>query len=176
MKKRHRTATLADLPNRDLSILTEVDLHLSKTPFISKRNISHEVHRLILAKFPDEDSDRLLKLFDKHRGALTTVRIRREEKVFAPPPKLEHRDVEKARSIWGFGLQLMSYDSYLRTPYWLLIRAAKIDMANNQCEDCGSRKNLQVHHLTYEFRGREHENTDCIIAVCERCHKDRHKL
>jgi hypothetical protein len=37
---------------------------------------------------------------------------------------------------------------------------------------CGSRENLDVHHLTYKRRGNERPAD--LVALCRRCHKERH--
>ena len=60
--------------------------------------------------------------------------------------------------------QAVTHHQRLRTG--LLIRAG------GACEDCGRRRTLQVHHLTYDRYGHE-EPTD-VLMLCRDCHERRH--
>lgn len=73
-------------------------------------------------------------------------------------------------------LRKMSYDAFLKTPYWTFIRMAKILEVGDKCEKCNARYSLQVHHLTYEFRGSDHKRMDLLVVLCDTCHKKTHKL
>lgn len=42
------------------------------------------------------------------------------------------------------------------------------------CQDCGSKKAVDVHHLTYIHRGKEKEHLEDLICLCVTCHKKRH--
>ncbi|WP_416212660.1 HNH endonuclease [Nostoc sp. DedQUE04] len=37
-------------------------------------------------------------------------------------------------------------------------------------------ESLQVHHLTYENHGKEHEHLEDLITLCDDCHKKQHSL
>lgn len=48
-----------------------------------------------------------------------------------------------------------------------------------QCRDCGTRLNLELHHLSYYHNGesivgKELEHMDKVITLCESCHQKRH--
>ena len=74
---------------------------------------------------------------------------------------------EKARA--------MPYDAYLRTPYWQTVRRNNIARAGGRCRDCGrSDQVLQVHHLSYEFLGREDDRY--LVVLCATCHEKRHDI
>ena len=64
------------------------------------------------------------------------------------------------------------YRRYLKSPEWGQRRGAIVQRSRGFCEDCGSRENLDVHHLTYKRRGNERPAD--LVALCRRCHKERH--
>jgi len=68
----------------------------------------------------------------------------------------------------------MRYADYLKTEHWIELRGAKLLEANNRCQKCKSHHKLQVHHLTYERKGRERLSD--LKVLCERCHEKEHAL
>lgn len=68
------------------------------------------------------------------------------------------------------------YLDYLSSIDWDLIKARVWARDEGCCRDCGSCEWLQVHHLHYEFVGREwFDNFQSVILVCRWCHKGRHR-
>jgi len=65
-----------------------------------------------------------------------------------------------------------SYRAYLRSPKWKEKRKELLEEANYECEDCGSKKNLQVHHLNYDNLGEEELGED-VEVLCKDCHEDK---
>lgn len=66
------------------------------------------------------------------------------------------------------------YKEYLQSEDWRLIRVKRLRADNFTCQKCGSKQNLQVHHLTYERVGCE-----CIkdlITLCKDCHSEVHGI
>lgn len=66
---------------------------------------------------------------------------------------------------------LQEYSVYLRSDSWGRRRAARLELDNYSCADCGSEA-TQVHHLTYERIG--DESIDDLISLCIECHAIRH--
>ena len=60
-------------------------------------------------------------------------------------------------------------------PKWRKKRAEVLSLRNYQCEDCGKKNNLQVHHKTYVFNKPlwEYENSD-LLVLCLSCHRKQH--
>ena len=94
------------------------------------------------------------------------MEIRREEPVLealtrppVPEPKPEKKFVD--------------YKEWVLSPAWRRIRNAKLKDSGYKCELCGSAKNLQVHHITYEHIG--DEPLDDLLTVCNKCHKKLHR-
>ena len=63
------------------------------------------------------------------------------------------------------------YKRYLRSPEWRERRKMFLEMANNECEECGSKKKLQVHHKNYDCLG--DEEVDDVEVLCKDCHEDK---
>lgn len=69
-------------------------------------------------------------------------------------------------------LALKDYQAYLQTEHWLTIRHAALGRARFCCALCNSRKDLQVHHRSYEHLG---EEWDCdTLVLCAECHQKHH--
>ena len=62
-----------------------------------------------------------------------------------------------------------SYLAYLKSPEWREKRKEFIDLANNECQECGCNEHLQVHHLNYDNIGDETE--DDVEVLCKECHE-----
>ena len=67
----------------------------------------------------------------------------------------------------------MRYDLYLQTAEWQTLRRIKMEAASHRCQICNSDAGpLEVHHRTYERRGRE--RLDDLTVLCRRCHQSHH--
>jgi hypothetical protein len=64
------------------------------------------------------------------------------------------------------------YDEYLRSPEWKERRDRIVKRDRGQCQSCTSKSQLQVHHMTYERIGNEHD--DDLVTVCHACHQRIH--
>jgi 5-methylcytosine-specific restriction endonuclease McrA len=72
-------------------------------------------------------------------------------------------------------LKRMSHNDYFNTHHWELARSAALKRDENRCADCGisiEKKPLEVHHITYIRRGKEH--LDDLMTLCQDCHQERH--
>jgi hypothetical protein len=69
-------------------------------------------------------------------------------------------------------LRTMPYAAYLWTREWRLTRRAKLEDVGHQCRMCRQRKDLHVHHLTYDHVG--HEWLDELVVLCRGCHQSVH--
>jgi len=68
------------------------------------------------------------------------------------------------------------YLAYLKSPEWRQIRNAALKRAHFCCEICGSKRQLQVHHLNYEHLGHEWDSDlqVCCVGCHERAHPEQH--
>jgi hypothetical protein len=71
-------------------------------------------------------------------------------------------------------LTAIKYSEFLGTRYWITVRDYKLHKSGHKCGMCGSRKNLNVHHTTYEHHGNEHDYLDDLIVLCRNCHAKFH--
>lgn len=76
----------------------------------------------------------------------------------------------------GAWVDLSKYHEFLQSDYWKYVRAQIIERDNNCCQECGTKYNLQVHHLTYENHGYEHEHPEDLITLCRGCHEEAHSI
>lgn len=67
----------------------------------------------------------------------------------------------------------LPYDDYLESEYWEDLRTIALDRADYRCQICNERGGLEVHHRSYERRGREGELND-LIVLCHHCHTTAH--
>ena len=65
------------------------------------------------------------------------------------------------------------YREYLDSVFWKAKRRKALEKAKFVCELCGSAKNLQVHHISYEHLG--YEPLGDLLVVCKRCHEKLHQ-
>ena len=66
------------------------------------------------------------------------------------------------------------YPTWINSEAWKRIRKKKLMDENLQCEMCGTAKNLQVHHITYEHLLVEDMFPDDLVVLCKNCHENVH--
>ncbi len=62
------------------------------------------------------------------------------------------------------------YKEYLKSEEWKEKRLQFLEDVGHECEQCGNRKHLQVHHLNYF--NLFNETKDDVEVLCEDCHKN----
>lgn len=64
------------------------------------------------------------------------------------------------------------HDKELKSPMWKRLRLKVFERYGCQCVECGSTKNIEVHHLIYR-KGRHLWEYDVseLIPLCRNCHK-----
>lgn len=67
----------------------------------------------------------------------------------------------------------MPYNAFLKTEYWKKVRKDAI-ARDKKCKKCGTTENLQVHHLSYKYRGDELEHMCTVVTLCKSCHGVEH--
>jgi hypothetical protein len=70
-------------------------------------------------------------------------------------------------------LAAMPYDEYLRTDHWRWMRRRALVAADERCQLCNAPNALEVHHRTYDRRGRE--NDADLTVLCGECHAVFHE-
>ena len=64
------------------------------------------------------------------------------------------------------------YLAYLNSPAWRATRNRALRLADYRCQHCGNKRDLQVHHRTYERLGREWDQD--LEVLCDSCHRGHH--
>lgn len=65
------------------------------------------------------------------------------------------------------------YRDYLQGDHWKTVKRMATEHYGGVCCLCGSKKQLNVHHRTYERRG--HERLADVILLCDKCHTKFHE-
>ncbi len=65
------------------------------------------------------------------------------------------------------------YHFYLKSNKWRTFRNSVLKNRGYNCEQCSSKKDLHIHHITYENLGHEDEND--VIILCGKCHAEAHQ-
>lgn len=73
-----------------------------------------------------------------------------------------------------FKLGFKNYAEYLASPHWKDLRSRCMISDRPQKCQCGVKKGLQLHHLTYARLG--DENLTDLIFLCSDCHKKVHGI
>lgn len=64
------------------------------------------------------------------------------------------------------------YRAYLQSAGWRITRNRALKLAGYQCSKCGAKRNVQVHHRTYERLGAELDGD--LDVLCRECHEGHH--
>lgn len=73
-------------------------------------------------------------------------------------------------------LRALFYQDFVQTIYWKSIVLRRKYMDSLVCTKCGTKNNLEVHHLTYDHHGDERHHFEDLITLCHKCHEKIHKL
>ena len=64
------------------------------------------------------------------------------------------------------------YQEYLQSDHWKDLRRMKLEQSGRECKICGSKKDIEVHHLQY------HNIYDVclgdLLVLCRYCHNIHH--
>lgn len=64
------------------------------------------------------------------------------------------------------------YKRYIKSPQWKMVCKRYWAAYGRKCQACASRKNLHVHHKSYDRFGRE--MLADLAGVCDSCHRAIH--
>lgn len=93
------------------------------------------------------------------------------------PPQQRIVEIKQAKVNWSavaIHIQDMSYQKFLKTPYWKAIAAHVKYKAGYRCQICNSARNLSTHHRNYEIHGFEHAYMQELTVLCQDCHDRFH--
>lgn len=63
------------------------------------------------------------------------------------------------------------YLDYINSEEWAE-KSRRFIWEASSCENCGSKENLQCHHLNYDNLG--NETREDVEVLCKKCHDDKH--
>lgn len=70
-------------------------------------------------------------------------------------------------------LSKLNYNTYMQSQEWKNI-SQTFKTAAGKCTDCGTTKDLVLHHLRYKNLGYELEYPEDVVVLCSTCHNYRH--
>lgn len=71
----------------------------------------------------------------------------------------------------------MSYEDYLKSEYWIKIKKkARLRLNYQECEYCGIRQDIQLHHSTYKWLGDEKNELRSVNSFCKEHHNKIHDI
>jgi hypothetical protein len=68
-----------------------------------------------------------------------------------------------------------TYKEYLQSEQWRQNREKRLQIDGRMCAVCGSKKDLNVHHISYRNIGNENIEKD-LITLCHPCHAMLHRI
>ena len=128
-----------------------------------KERLSEQVKKLSREELEKKYLNLLFKTFDNKKNARlngvlgSMISVKKKK-------KLEKGESRKEQ-----------YHQQLEHPMWEKKRNIILKRDQYQCRLCGSKHNLQVHHIKYssDKKAWEYPNLD-LITLCEECHKKVH--
>lgn len=70
----------------------------------------------------------------------------------------------------------IEYKEQLKDQRWFYVRARVMERDLHKCQKCGTWRNLEVHHLRYEYGRKAWEYNDRdLLTLCDKCHEKAHK-
>jgi len=73
-------------------------------------------------------------------------------------------------------LRRLSYEDYLKTSHWVLVKRAVRQRDGRQCLNCGRPGRTQIHHVSYKHLGDELKHLSDLVSLCALCHRDGHRI
>ena len=68
-----------------------------------------------------------------------------------------------------------NHTKFLASKEWAVIRCDIFTVRGGKCEYCGSKRSLQIHHISYDNFGGNEEPEDLVI-LCSSCHMLEHGI
>jgi 5-methylcytosine-specific restriction endonuclease McrA len=69
----------------------------------------------------------------------------------------------------------MEYEEQLKTKEWYYVRDRVLERDRHKCTNCGTRRDLQVHHKEYIKGLKAWEYNDSyLVTLCDVCHRIEH--
>lgn len=97
---------------------------------------------------------------------------RKKRRVKTAPPRKRKRKPNPADRLKQVE-RIRKYHEYLKSDRWAALRLEILERDGYKCCECGSSRNLHVHHTTYK-RIFDEQSSD-LITLCRDCHKKQHK-
>ena len=124
-----------------------------------------------------EYSEQLILEFKKAKEKTKNPKVVKDKIKSKPKVKREAKDINDGfvfnkKHVGKSWIEI--YKSFLNSKYWKQVKSIVLQRDNFTCRGCGSKVNLEVHHLTYKNHYKEHEHLDDLATLCRNCHELSH--
>jgi len=99
---------------------------------------------------------------EKKKFYLIVNKLRKDDK---PILAKLNKDKKKKKLLY------LPYKQYLKTPHWQRVRKY---FKGKPCFNCGEKKYIHIHHVSYNNRGNYKKEINDCIPLCKYCHKELH--
>jgi 5-methylcytosine-specific restriction endonuclease McrA len=82
--------------------------------------------------------------------------------------------IRKKQNSIRTGIARKNYKKFLESTYWKAVRKLILARDHYTCVECGSRRRLQVHHITYIHHRDELNHLEDLETLCRDCHYKKH--
>lgn len=160
------------------------ELGITKNSFIVKqiRCLGQEKHkgwydRLFHSVVTKAQFEEALSILNERKEAkrnriIEKRKKRRSERLLNREVNKGHKAVKKKKDKTKVGRWWAKYRKYLLSKEWSDIRIDLFNSRGRKCEQCGSTKMLQIHHLHY--RNVFKEEPEDLMILCGLCHQLEH--
>ena len=79
---------------------------------------------------------------------------------------------EPSKRLYNQFMSAQDKQAYMRTVKWFVLRTQVFERDEYSCQSCGSKHNLQCHHIDYTYLGSEPLHH--LVTLCRTCHTALH--
>lgn len=73
-------------------------------------------------------------------------------------------------------MKFKSYQVYLNSLLWFILRTKVIERCGRVCEVCKNRRMTEVHHLDYSLPTMKGQRMDLLVGCCHECHEGAERV
>lgn len=158
------------------------DLQYKRPKQVKKKVIQKKGSQVVNVKYPLGKTTFSASDWEEYQQWIKQQKKFQQFKEKPPKPKKKKKGIDtKAKVVKGSKkpknalTRKEQYHQQLEHPLWEKKRNIILKRDQYQCRLCGSKHNLQVHHIKYssDKKAWEYPNLD-LITLCEECHKKVH--
>ncbi len=100
------------------------------------------------------------------------VAPKKPHKHYSNPFDEPYQIAEPSKRLYNQFMSAQDKQAYMRTVNWFVLRTQVFERDEYSCQSCGSKHNLQCHHVDYTYLGSEPLHH--LVTLCRTCHTALH--